>query len=551
MSPNPVLQLKGVSYKFPAEKELVLDRISLSVSPGEFVVLVGPSGSGKTTLLLLARGFYKELGGNFDGSIFIGGKNIEEKSISELGNKIGIVFQDPALQLHQLRVIDEVMSAPMYQGLPFVECQKRAETLVDEMLGREFYDRSPNELSCGEQQKVALAAVLSMDCEIILLDEPFSFLDVKAAKEVLELLLKLKKQGKTIIISTHGVEHIAEYADRIVLLNEGKVVEEGKPDQVLYSKRLDEILTAPLSVKAAKLMQSKKKLKEKTLGWRQLISKIKMRPKNASKIKYVSEAMLQLQNVSFSYPEGKTGVNDVNLSVSKNEVLGIVGANGSGKTTLAKLVLGLLKPSNGKIILSGEEISGQDVSKRARRIGYVTQDPIDMFFETNVLAECAFGPKCFGLDHPEKLAEATLKSLSIYEYKDNHPDSLSGGEKSLLGMADILVSNPEILLLDEPEFGLDPKNWHKIVATIKRLQTQGKTTIVITQDLEKAMFLCDRVVLMKSGKILKEGTPKEVFRNEKLLAAAGLVSLPVFQLLKCVEEGDLSSEEKFVEAIAR
>ncbi len=550
MLPNPILQLKNVSYKFPAAKELVLDRVSLSVSPGEFVVLVGPSGSGKTTLLLLARGFYKELGGNFNGSIFIGGKSIEEKSISELGSKIGIVFQGPALQLHQLRVIDEVMSAPMYQGLPFLECQNRAETLIDEMLGRDFYERSPNELSCGEQQKVALAAVLAMNCEIILLDEPFSFLDVKAAKEVLALLLKLKEQGKTIIISTHGIEHIAEYADRMVLLNEGKLVEEGKPEQVLYSKRLDEILTAPLSIKAAKLLQSKKKLKEKILGWQQLIAKIKLRCRDIRKIKRSSGMMLQLQDISFSYPEGKKGIAGVNLSVSKNEILGIVGANGSGKTTLAKLILGLLKPSRGKITLSGEEITRQDVSQRARRIGYVTQDPIDMFFETNVLAECAFGPKCFGMSSPEKRAEATLKSLNIYKYKDSHPDSLSGGEKSLLGMADILVSDPEILLLDEPEFGLDPKNWHKIVATIKRLQTRGKTIIVITQDLEKAMFMCDRVVLMKSGKILKAGTPKEVFSDEKLLAAAGLVSLPVFRLLKCVEEGDLSSEEKFIEAIA-
>ncbi|MDI6807320.1 MAG: ABC transporter ATP-binding protein [Candidatus Aenigmarchaeota archaeon] len=257
------VEFSNVSYKYPGIDNWILEDINLKIPTNSFYVLAGPTGSGKTTLLMLARGFHKEYSGKFDGDIYILGESIKNFKITELGSKIGIIFQDPVSQLHQLRVIDEVMSAPMYQGLPWSECKTRAETVINEILDRDFYNRSPNELSSGEQQKVALAACLVMNCEILILDEPFSFLSIKAAQEILKILLELKEKGKTIILATHHLEQVSRHTDRIALIDSGKVVLEGPTMDILYSKEMGKILTEPLSIKVAKALIKSRKLKEK------------------------------------------------------------------------------------------------------------------------------------------------------------------------------------------------------------------------------------------------------------------------------------------------
>jgi len=469
--------------------------------------------------------------------------------LAELGKTTGIVFQNPALQLHQLRVIDEVASAPMYQGLPYKTCQKRAIHLVTKMLGKSFFNRSPSELSAGQQQRVALAASLSLNANILLLDEPLSFLDTKADQEILEIILALHRKGKTIIVATHDIEEIATYVTHMALLNKGELILQGHPKKVLYSQKLEKILTAPLSIRAAKALIKNKKLKHKVLSWQELTNKVKFKKKPKKKTTKTKKPILTLENISFHYPETRTGVKNINLQIYKNEILGIIGANGSGKTTLAKIILGLLKPSKGKVKLAREDITKMPTPNRAKKIGYVTQDPLDMFFETNIWDECAAGPKFLELPEPKGQAMTTLKRFNLWKYKHRHPDSVSGGEKSLLGIADILVNDPEILLLDEPEFGLDPKNWRKIVDTLRQLKNAGKTIVVITQDLEIATFLCDRIALMNKGKILATGAPKQIFTNHSLLKKAGLVVLPLFNLLDSTSDTALDSEEKFIKEL--
>lgn len=260
-----VLELKNISYKYPGSDNWALKELNFSIARGSFSILAGPTGSGKSTILLLARGFAKEYSGDFEGQIFVHGQDIKERTISELGSKIGIVFQNPALQLHQLRVIDEVMSAPMYQGLPYKECLNRARSLTDKILGPSFDERSPNDLSSGQQQKVALAAALSMKADILLLDEPFSFLDNRASQELLWILLGLKEKGKTIILATHSLEGLIRYSDQIVLIDKGRKILEGSPREVLYDPRFEKVLTPPLSVLVGK------RLNKKVLDWSEII----------------------------------------------------------------------------------------------------------------------------------------------------------------------------------------------------------------------------------------------------------------------------------------
>ena len=274
---NSAIEFTNVSYQYSGTDEPVLKNVNLKIPKNSFYVIAGPIGSGKTTLLMLARGFHKEYGGDFNGQIKILGEDTKGYDISHLGNKVGIIFQNPALQLHQLRVIDEVMSAPIYQGLPYDQCKRRAEKIIKQILGEEFYYKSPDELSSGQQQKVALASCLAMKCKILLLDEPFSFLDTKATQEVMKILLKLKKRGLTIVIATHGIEDIARYADRMAVVDNKTIALEGLPRDILYDDRFENILTTNLSIKIAKTLIQNGKLKEKVVDWKELISKIKLK----------------------------------------------------------------------------------------------------------------------------------------------------------------------------------------------------------------------------------------------------------------------------------
>ena len=403
-----IIDIKNLSYKYPDEKDFVLENINLKIKKNSFTCLIGPSGCGKTTLLMLIRGFFQEYGGKISGNIVVKGKDVIKTEFNKLGKDIGIIFQDPQVQLHQLRVIDEVASAPMYQGLPYDECQKRAKELIDKILDPSFYNKSPTELSSGQQQKVALAATLAMDCEVLLLDEPFSFLDTGAFREVLDIILDLKKQGKTIVIATHGIEQISGIADELILMNNGKLILQGDVKSVLYNPKFDKVLEPPLSIKVGK------ELKKKNIDWSELLYNKKFNNKILEKSSDENkDLILEVSNVSFNYPETEKGLNKINLDIKKNEILGLIGSNGSGKTTLAKLILGLLKPIKGKIKLHGKEIRKYNTKERAKHIGYVTQDPIDMFFEESLIKEVAFGPKCLGYKNPEEIAKKTLDKLNL------------------------------------------------------------------------------------------------------------------------------------------
>jgi len=466
------ISFTNVSFRYPEEKGFALGNININIPAKSFTLLLGPTGCGKTTLLTLARGFAKEYGGKFEGKIEVSGQDINKYTIGQLGQFIGLIFQNPATQLHQLRVIDEVASAPLYQGQPYEQAIEKSRRLVKQILGENFTNRSTTELSGGQQQKVALAATLSLDAQILLLDEPFSFLDSSSCEEIIKILVGLHKQGKTIVVATHSPAKIALFADLAILIDKGEVVLTGQPRDVFNHKRFDQILGS----------QIKSKTKNKPYQ--------KQRP------------ILSAEGIAFTYPTGH-GIYDISLNVYQGEILGIIGPNGSGKSTLARLLIGLLKPKKGKVIFKGQDITRQPVWQRAGEIGYVTQDPLDMLFESSVFDEAAFGPKIRKSPDFEKQATEALELVGLLPFGQKHPDSLSGGQKNLLSIADILANDPEVLILDEPEFGLDPKTWGNIANHLLDLKSLGKTVIIITQDLGKVLPICDRSVIIKDGKIEK------------------------------------------------
>lgn len=534
------LEFRDVSYRYPRVDRWVLSDINLKVRKNCFLILAGPTGSGKSTLLKVARGLHKEYGGEFQGKIYIWGEDIGDLRASDLGSRLAIIFQSPAYQLHQPRVIDEIMSAPIYQGLPWQECLERAQQSAEEILDGGFLGRNPIDLSTGEQQKVALAASLAMRAEILLLDEPFSYLDAKAADDFLQVVKALKEKGKTIILATHNLEPVASLADRIALIAEGRLVMEGTPRDVLYSSELNHTLGRPLFVEVGYRLLKGGQLAKHVVSWQEVAKSVRTdkgvrigQVSSPEAAKQPKQLAINISRVSYVYPNGNIGVKDLSLDVERGEILGIVGGNGSGKTTLARLILGLLKPSGGTVRIFVEELKHM-ASTIASKVGYVTQDPGDMLFETTVFKECSFGPISLGTQEAHTKVEAVLSGLGLLKYADSDPRSLSAGEQRLLTLADVLVNDPEILILDEPEFGLDPKTWESVLSVIRDLRDEGKTIVFITQNLEATMLLCDRIVLMKEGKLLATGRPMEIYGDRQLLERAGLRYLPFFCVFEFV-----------------
>ncbi|MBN1786287.1 MAG: ABC transporter ATP-binding protein [Candidatus Methanofastidiosa archaeon] len=244
-------------------------------------------------------------------------------------------------------------------------------------------------------------------------------------------------------------------------------------------------------------------------------------------------------------------ISGIDLSIREGECIAILGENGSGKTTLVKHINGLLKPSSGSVLLSGEDIKGKTIAEIARKVGFVFQNPDHMIFADTVEEEVSFGPRNFAMD-PEKIKEKVSQILAftrLEQYRDTHPMSLSGGEKQRLALASIIVSDPEVLILDEPTTGLDFKSVNSMIALIREIRDRGKTIILITHDMGLVSHVAERVVLMKDGAIIKDGTLKEVFSDEDALGLTFLEQPYALKLSLAWNRGANITPDELVNAI--
>lgn len=552
------LELEKVSFKYPRSKKNAIENVSFILQPGEVLVLTGPSGSGKSTLLRVMRNLHKEYGGEYHGDILINGKSIKNTPAYDLGSNIAIIFQNPAYQLHQPRVIDEVLSAPMYQGLPWDECVSRAQETTRYFLPENFLTKNPADLSCGEQQKVVLAASLVMKANLILLDEPFSYLDLLSRRSLINIIKNLKSSGKTIVLITHDFDLVCEVADKIGLLVDGKLIDFGIPEKVLFSNQIDKHIGRNALISIGKKLINKGIVNNKILNWDQISSLLiptiqeNKEPIVDKKSFEKKEKIIEIDSLHFSYNSQKEILHDINVGVESGEIFGIFGKNGCGKSTLAKLIVGLLKPTKGEILINGKSIDNQE-KRIASLVGYVPQFPGDMFFETSVFEECIFGPKNLSLDKPNEITENTLAEFGLKKLSNRDPRSLSSGQQRLLSIANITVNNPQIIILDEPEFGLDKKNRLLISNTLLKLRDQGKTIIIISHDIEFAIYLCDRLCYLNNKRVQKVGCIKEILNDKSLFTDYGLIENSQIGLLKKLIQRDTFpiNEEDFIDLLEK
>jgi energy-coupling factor transporter ATP-binding protein EcfA2 len=530
---NDAVTLKNVSYTYSGGIRPALKGVNLSVRQGESLMITGPSGAGKTTLCRSLNGLIPHyFRGKLDGHVTINGVDTRASTISALSHVVGLLFQDPASQLVNPTVADEVAFGPENYGVPPEEIRARVTKTLELMRLKGYEERSPHSLSGGEQQACALAGIVAMNPNIYVLDEPTSNLDPIGSSIVLNLMADLVKQQKrTMIIVEHKMEELLPLVDRLVVLNKGEVVLEGKPRELLdHIELMEKIGLKPPQVA---LLASKLKAKRPDLPVPMTLDEavtvfskvlassggksisLKQEPPQPK-----SEAIIEVKDLWYIYPAGTVALRGVNLTIHRGEFTGIIGQNGSGKTTLVKHFNGLLKPSKGSVVVFGVDTSGAGIADLSRRVGYCFQNPDHQVCCDTVKKELEFGPRNLLVPEDEirKRVDEVATAVGIQDLLNVNPFSVSKGERQRITVASLLTMSPDVLVVDEPTTGQDYRMGREMMEFYKQLnERSGKTIIVITHDMNIAAEYVKRVVVLKEGQVLVDGPTREVYAKTDLL----------------------------------
>lgn len=515
-----LIEIENVSFRYPDEKLETLNHINLSILEGSFTVLCGASGSGKTTLL---RHLKKELQpvGTCTGCILYDGIALNKWSDARIVEEIGMVFQHPDEQIVMDTVWHEMAFSLENRGYPPKTIRTRTAEMA-QLFGLEsLMHQSVHHLSGGQKQLLNLASILVLEPRVLLLDEPTSQLDPVAAKEFLQMLKRLNEEySMTIILSEHRLEDAFPLADQVVMMEKGKIRYQGMPEEVCREIFLQNDLThfnyLPVMTKLCLTMaETTPSFFPLTVRdgkrWFHSIPLLEVKQKKAAS-KVMKELLLECKEVSFQYSKEQVQVlKQLSLSVYKGEFLAILGGNGAGKSTLLKAMLGLLQPQRGRVRFKGKKISQIKETVRFRQIGYLAQNPLLYFAHDTVKAELEFAAKQSSSSNVSEEVERLIDLLELASVLDKHPYDLSGGQQQKAALAIVLLSHPDILLLDEPTKGMDVISKQQLAVILESLQKEGLTIVSVTHDIEFAAKQATRCALLFDGAVTSEGTPREFF----------------------------------------
>lgn len=455
------------SYRYPREKKECLEEIRCSIKKGEFIVITGHTGAGKTTFCLAASGILQhEYGGRKQGTVSILGETATEyKDLGDIGRKLGVVFDDADAQLIFTTVEEEVLSGLENRGFGADEIPARLEHILSITSLDELRERAPHTLSGGQKQRVALATVLAGGSEIIILDEATAEMDDINAAKVYSILKSLKDEGKTIITVEQKINGLKNIADRIICINNGKIISDIPANEF-----------CPPSQNEITHMKETGEVHDPVISIRGLVH-------------------------DYGVVKALAGID---LDIGRGEILAIIGENGSGKTTLSKHLNGLLRPTEGKVTVSGLDTGKATMKDLARHVGFVFQNPDTMLFENTIHDEVAFGLKNIGCTDIEESISGALAEVGLAGRDETFPRSLSRGERQRLAVACVIAMRPEIIVLDEPTTGLGPEESGHIMKLLQRLRDEGHTIIMVSHDLEIVKDYAERVVIMEKGRIISD-----------------------------------------------
>lgn len=559
-----MIEIQELTFKYAGAKKNALEKISLEIEKGGFVGIIGESGAGKTTLCNCINGLIPHhYNGDFYGSVKVDGTDTFDINAGKLALKVGSVFQDIESQITGYFVEDEILFGLENFGIPADQIEKRIVGSLETLGISELRHKEISSLSGGQKQKVVIAAILALEPDILVLDEPTGELDPASSVQIFEMLKKLNEEkGITIVVAEQKIMLLCEFVKKLIVLEHGTCVHYGEIRSTLtHQREMEEagincprVLTltgkmvaeglAPAGMKAEdriclnakeaaefvrKVTGKKLLADENAAAGRGDISKPAVDGDVAENSFNSDDVVLEFSNVAFSYNE-TANVHDLNVKVRKGDFISIIGSNGAGKSTFSKLTNGLLKPSVGDVFVLGENTKKQKVSALAKHIGFLFQNPDRQICCATVREEIAFSLRNNGIDEKE-IKTRVEKTLSEFGFDgDTEPFNMSRGQRQRLCLACLIALNPEILILDEPTTGLDYRECMEVMSRIRELNESGTTVIMVCHDMEVVLDFAKTVIVMNRGEILGQGETRKVLNSRSLLQRARLLPPQIAQV---------------------
>ena len=564
-----MIQIQELTFKYTGSKHNALENITLEIEKGGFVGIIGESGAGKTTLCNCINGLIPHhYTGDFYGSVKVDGDDTFDIDAGKLALKVGSVFQDIESQLTGYFVEDEILFGLENFGIPADQIENRIASALETLGISELRHREISTLSGGQKQKVVFAAILALEPQILVLDEPTGELDPASSVQIFALLKKLNEEkGITIVIAEQKIMLLCEFVKKLIVLEKGTCVHYGEIRSTLtHQKEMEEagincprVLTLTGKMEKENLLSAdctgegriclnaneaaeivKKATMSLSGSTRQSLTKKdpRVKPEDDTTISGndTKDTVLSFQNVSFSYNE-TANVKNLNVNIHKGDFTAIIGSNGAGKSTFSKLCNGLLKPSAGDVLVLDKNTKKEKVSNLAKHIGFLFQNPDRQICCGTVREEIAFSLR------NNKVPEAEIKTRvenTIKEFgfnPDTEPFNMSRGQRQRLCLACLIALNPEILILDEPTTGLDYRECMEVMEKIRQLNENGTTVIMVCHDMEVVLDFAKKIIVMNRGEILGEGPARKVLNDDTLLNKARLLPPQIAQVAKLLGPG--------------
>ncbi|GIO38328.1 ABC transporter ATP-binding protein [Paenibacillus antibioticophila] len=590
---QPLIQISDVSFTYPGSEQPVLNGATLALEPGSFTAIIGGNGSGKSTLCKLFNGLIPHYySGDFEGVVRIAGLSAQDSTVAELSRKVGYVYQDFENQLVRPTVLDEACFAPLNYGLP--DYRARATRALELCGLTPLATRFIWELSGGQKHLLALAGALSLEPDILIVDEPVSQLDPQHARQVYEVLRRLHRiYGKTIIVIEHHAEFIADYCHNVCLIEQGRVVWQlpvhealnrlddlhrlgiqppeitqtaaalaalqsaalhggehnqqdavaslqgeqlNQQDERTYSVKMEEALldatTYPITTEEA--LQYFARMLSAPI---ELFGQHKQQdptPPRASLPAAESRTVISLKQAALTYKTiRKTDhpvLRGVSLDIAEGERIALVGNNGAGKSSLLRLIAGIAKPTAGTVSVLGQDTRTVSLEQLSRDVAFVFQNPEDMFIEDSVYKEVAHCLNKRSYEGAEATVERMLRAFRLEELRERDARLLSGGQQRRVSLAIGAATTPAVMLLDEPTANLDLATREELISTLQELEQHVRTVLIATHDMQLVSRWATRVIVLHEGSVAADGTAAEVFADTALIQRAGLALTQTMEL---------------------
>lgn len=550
-----VIEIRDLTYTYPGASRPTLDHLNLNVEKGDFLAIIGNNGCGKSTLCKTMNGLIPHfIAGEFEGSVLVEQQDTRTMDVGRIAGKVGYVYQDFENQIVRPTVLDDASYACMNYAMPDYLERGREALRQCGLEGRE--QEYIWQLSGGQTHLLALAGAVSLEPDVLILDEPIAQLDPRHADLIYGVLKNLNETwGKTIIVIEHHTEYIADYCHHVALLKDGHTEWVLPSDEAL--RRVEELqecnIFPPQVTIAAHQMKKEGMLAEDTV----LPTTIEAGKKVFDHLFYCGEictewetsgkkqqeieSAVSFRKVAVSYRavkgEAKQVFRNLNLEIKKGEKIALIGSNGAGKSTLMKLMTGLIKPSEGEILLKGKGIRDTKPEALSKMISLVYQNPEEMFIKDSIEKDIAFAMEARNTENWQERTKALLEQFRLTELKDRDGRLLSGGQMRRASLAIGIALNPEILLLDEPTANLDIATRKEIMRTLNEMKDITETVLIATHDMQLVCEWAERIIVLCQGEVVADGSRNEIFGNGRVLELTGIRPPEIFDMGKVLNPG--------------